>query len=473
MFSMGRESRIHVFPAASVAVIIALTGCASRSPDLTVTDDTRTRLAQALQASGDPTNAAILRDQTAKKAGQAADPLTHATALIAAGETDQGINEAKAALAAHGDNLTFSLEVGRLAVRAGRLAEARDVYQQISLRHPDSVEALNGKGVVLAQQGNLSGAAEAFRKALALRPQDVPARNNLALAMLLSGEVDVARAMLEDLDRSDGSSQVKATLALARERSRTPVASQLAAFAESTSPPPRTPVVSQPAAFAEGSSSPPRAPAVSQPAALAGSSPPPPRAPVASQPIAFAESTSPARVPVASQPAALAESTSPPPRAPAVRQPTALAESTSPLQRAPTVRQPAAFAPSTSPSLRAPTAMLSPTLGERRIVLRASAFAWIQVRDAAGQVLLDRELRPDETWPVPNRRGLVFTTGNAGGTELVVDGVATASLGGLGVIRRNVPLDPDLIKDGKLPTQISVARAAVSPVSSQGLSGPP
>jgi cytoskeleton protein RodZ len=102
----------------------------------------------------------------------------------------------------------------------------------------------------------------------------------------------------------------------------------------------------------------------------------------------------------------------------------------------------------------------------------------MQVRDSAGQVLLDRELRPGETWSVPNRRGLLLTTGNAGGTELLVDGVVTASLGGPAMIRRNVPLDPDLIKDSlikdsKLPTQISVARAVVSPASSQGLSGPP
>jgi cytoskeleton protein RodZ len=125
--------------------------------------------------------------------------------------------------------------------------------------------------------------------------------------------------------------------------------------------------------------------------------------------------------------------------------------------------------------LRAPTAVLSSasSLTERRIVLRASAVAWMQVRDLAGQVLLDRELRPGETWSVPNRRGLLLTTGNAGGTELLVDGVVTASLGGPAMIRRNVPLDPDLIKDGKLPTQISVARAVVSPASSQGLSGPP
>src|SRR5208283_3972533 len=194
---MDRHFQAHIFPAASVALIVALAGCTSVPPNQTISDDTRIRLAEALQASGDPTNAAILRDQTTRKAPQAVDPLTHAAALIAAGQADQGMSEAKAALAAHGDDLAFALEVGRLAVKSGRLADAGGVYQQIALRHPDSVEALNGKGVVLAQRGDLNGATDAFRKALALRPQDVPSRNNLGLAMLLNGETDAALSILE------------------------------------------------------------------------------------------------------------------------------------------------------------------------------------------------------------------------------------------------------------------------------------
>ena len=89
--------------------------------------------------------------------------------------------------------------------------------------------------------------------------------------------------------------------------------------------------------------------------------------------------------------------------------------------------------------------------GQSRIVLRASADAWVQVRDRAGPVLLNRTLHPGETWEVPAKPNLLLTTGNAGGTDLVVDGVTIPSLGGSGAVRRDVPLDPDLIRDGKLP----------------------
>lgn len=85
-----------------------------------------------------------------------------------------------------------------------------------------------------------------------------------------------------------------------------------------------------------------------------------------------------------------------------------------------------------------------------QIVLRATADAWVQVRDKQGSVLLNRILRPGETWPAPMRDGLTLTTGNAGGTELMVDGIVTAALGANGAVRRDLPLDAQAIRDGKL-----------------------
>ncbi len=85
-----------------------------------------------------------------------------------------------------------------------------------------------------------------------------------------------------------------------------------------------------------------------------------------------------------------------------------------------------------------------------RMVVRAKAEAWVQVRDKAGPVVFNRTMRAGETWPIPNKPGLLLTVGNAGGTELLVDGIATASLGAEGVVRRDLPLDVDQVRDGKL-----------------------
>jgi cytoskeleton protein RodZ len=98
-----------------------------------------------------------------------------------------------------------------------------------------------------------------------------------------------------------------------------------------------------------------------------------------------------------------------------------------------------------------------------RIVVRASADAWLMVRERGGAILLNRTLKSGEAWPVPARPNLVMTTGNAGGTELVVDGVAAASLGKNGAVRRELPLDPDLIKDGKLAQTVGAATQPAAP----------
>ncbi len=85
-----------------------------------------------------------------------------------------------------------------------------------------------------------------------------------------------------------------------------------------------------------------------------------------------------------------------------------------------------------------------------RMVVRAKSEAWVQVRDKSGIVVVNRTMRAGETWPVPNKPGLLLTVGNAGGTEVLVDGIATASLGAEGLVRRDLPLDLDQVRDGKL-----------------------
>jgi cytoskeleton protein RodZ len=84
------------------------------------------------------------------------------------------------------------------------------------------------------------------------------------------------------------------------------------------------------------------------------------------------------------------------------------------------------------------------------LAVRASADSWIQVRDHSGQVLFSRIMHAGEDWAVPSEQGLVLTTGNAGGTELVLDGSVTPPLGSSGAVRRDLPLDPDAIKSGRL-----------------------
>src|SRR5690606_4423307 len=61
--------------------------------------------------------------------------------------------------------------------------------------------------------------------------------------------------------------------------------------------------------------------------------------------------------------------------------------------------------------------------GSVRIVLLATADSWIQVRTADDELLFTRVLRPGDTYRVPNQPGLTLLTGNAGGLDVIVEGV--------------------------------------------------
>jgi cytoskeleton protein RodZ len=158
-------------------------------------------------------------------------------------------------------------------------------------------------------------------------------------------------------------------------------------------------------------------------AAMAPDSKPPPALPA---PVVTAAEPTQAASPPASSPVSAAAATPPAPAA-----------------QSPGGPQSAVAAPSAPPPA-------APAADGTRITLHATADAWVQVRDRQGPVLLNRVLRAGETWPVPPKGQLLLTTGNAGGTELVVDGVAAPTLGADGAVRRDLPLDPDMIREGKL-----------------------
>lgn len=78
-----------------------------------------------------------------------------------------------------------------------------------------------------------------------------------------------------------------------------------------------------------------------------------------------------------------------------------------------------------------------------RIVVRARADAWLEIRPEAGAPLYSGVLRRGAEYAVPNRAGLALTTGDAGGIDVLVDGEAAPGLGPRGAVLRGLALDPD------------------------------
>ncbi len=83
-----------------------------------------------------------------------------------------------------------------------------------------------------------------------------------------------------------------------------------------------------------------------------------------------------------------------------------------------------------------------------RISIRAKLESWVQIMDKDGKPILSKVLRAGETYAVPDEKGLIMSTGNAGGIEMVLDGKPLQSLGSVGLVRRNIALDPEKLASG-------------------------
>lgn len=90
-----------------------------------------------------------------------------------------------------------------------------------------------------------------------------------------------------------------------------------------------------------------------------------------------------------------------------------------------------------------------------RIVLKAKADSWVEVRDPATKAtLLARLLKSGDVYEVPDKPGLELLTGNAGGLVVMVDGQLAPPFGRDGAVRRGIPLDADSLRsaiDGSGP----------------------
>jgi cytoskeleton protein RodZ len=141
-------------------------------------------------------------------------------------------------------------------------------------------------------------------------------------------------------------------------------------------------------------------------------------------------------------------------------------------QAAPPAPAPApapAAAPAPMPVVQTPPAPQSAMPPGTHIVVKASADAWVTVRAKGGATLYSKLMHAGDSWPVPaDKPNLVLTTGNAGGTEIDVDGKAVEGLGAQGVVRHDIPLDVDVLKSGQLPPAPTHTRPKPPPETDNG-----
>ncbi len=85
--------------------------------------------------------------------------------------------------------------------------------------------------------------------------------------------------------------------------------------------------------------------------------------------------------------------------------------------------------------------------------LTARMDSWVQIYDKAGKSYFSAVLRAGQTIEVPNQPGLLLTTGNIGGLDILIDGQALAALGSVGLVKRDLPLDAAGLRSAATATQ--------------------
>jgi len=86
--------------------------------------------------------------------------------------------------------------------------------------------------------------------------------------------------------------------------------------------------------------------------------------------------------------------------------------------------------------------------GGVRIVVRATVDSYVAVRTRDNETLFSQLMRPGDSYEVPSGADLTLETGNAGGLQISVGGKRVPSLGPIGEIRRNIPLDAEKLLSG-------------------------
>jgi cytoskeleton protein RodZ len=82
-----------------------------------------------------------------------------------------------------------------------------------------------------------------------------------------------------------------------------------------------------------------------------------------------------------------------------------------------------------------------------RVILRARGDVRVTVKNAEGQMILNRDLKSGDSYQVPNTPGVTMATSNAGAVEVDLDGIALGRAGQPQEILGRVSLDPQSLSD--------------------------
>lgn len=75
------------------------------------------------------------------------------------------------------------------------------------------------------------------------------------------------------------------------------------------------------------------------------------------------------------------------------------------------------------------------------IIITALESSWVEVKNLMGKPILRQVLKPGDQYMVPDEKGLLMATGNAGGLKITVDGTEIPPIGKPAQVKRSILLD--------------------------------
>jgi predicted Zn-dependent protease len=156
-----------------------------------------TLLATALTAAGrDEEALEQLRRTTARRPPFPPAFIELGRQLRNRGRFDEGIAVLESGLALTPDVLDLRMGLGHLHLGRNDRAQARDLFLQVIAAAPARHDALVSLGKVMALDGKYAEAADLYRRALGLKPDDAAIRINLGKCLLEMGEREAGESTL-------------------------------------------------------------------------------------------------------------------------------------------------------------------------------------------------------------------------------------------------------------------------------------
>jgi Flp pilus assembly protein TadD len=173
--------------------IVPLERAARRSDDPAIEID----LAIALAAAGRRDEALDqLRQTAARRPPFAAAFVEHGGLLAKIGRFEEAVAVLESGLALMPDVVDLRMQLGFVHLKRNDRATARTIFLHVLAAAPERYDVLPALANVMALDGEYAAAADLFRRALGLRPDDAETRNILGACLLEMGDRDAGEASL-------------------------------------------------------------------------------------------------------------------------------------------------------------------------------------------------------------------------------------------------------------------------------------